>query len=119
MSRPFGRKEPAWPASAPRQDPHTESVRGETPRLAAVFEIDRTADETVARDFEHWNALRKAKKRSFREPWRSVAIAASLMFGLSLWLLPDSVATIAEIVTSGLMVMSLAAGMRKRLRWSD
>jgi hypothetical protein len=108
---PFGRRATAW---SPRQEPHAAPVRGEPPRPAALIDIDRTADEAVARDIEQWNALRKAKKRSFREPWRSVAIAASAMFGLSLWLLPDSVATIAEIVTSGLTIMSIAAGMRKR-----
>lgn len=72
-----------------------------------------TDDETVARDIAKWKAERKIRKRSFREPWRSVAIAAAIGFGLSSWLLPDSVADIAQLVTLGLSLAAFAAGFRR------
>ena len=73
-------------------------------------------DAEVDREVEEWNVARKIRKRSFREPWRSVCIAASLMFGLSSWLLPDSVADVAQLVTMGLAAASLFAGLRKRTK---
>lgn len=72
------------------------------------------ADEDVARDIAEWQAARKTRKRSFREPWRSVSIAAAIGFGLSSWLLPDSVADIAQLVTLGLALAAFLAGFRKK-----
>ena len=58
------------------------------------------ADDGIDLEIAEWKAARKLKKRSFREPWRSVAIAATLMFGTASWLLPDSVADIVQLVTN-------------------
>jgi len=66
-------------------------------------------DEELAQ----WKATRKARKRSFREPWRSVSIAAMLMFGLGTWLLPDQVANIVQVLLLALGAASLYAGFRK------
>jgi len=71
-------------------------------------------DVEVDRDVKEWNKARKVRKRSFREPWRSVCIAATLGFGVSSWLLPDSVDNIAQLVTMGLAAASFFAGFRKR-----
>lgn len=69
-------------------------------------------DIDVDRELEEWKASRKAHKRSIREPWRSLALSSAVGFGLSSWLLPDSVANIAELVTGGLGAASVFAGFR-------
>jgi hypothetical protein len=109
----FGRRAPPRETLA---QPGLKLARNEEPRpepaIAAVPSIELGGD--VDREVEEWNAARKVRKRSFREPWRSVCIAATLMFGLSSWLLPDSVADIAQLVTLGLAAASFFAGVRKR-----
>ncbi len=71
------------------------------------------ADDGIDLEIAEWKAARKLKKRSFREPWRSVAIAATLMFGTASWLLPDSVADIVQLVTLGLTAAAFVAGFSK------
>jgi hypothetical protein len=66
----------------------------------------------VDRELEEWKAARKRYKRSFREPWRTLSIVAAVGFGLSSWLLPDSVADVAQLVTGGMAAASLFAGIR-------
>jgi hypothetical protein len=115
MQRPFGRRAPSqretqFQPSAGSKLARTEELRPE-PAIAAPA-VDIGSDDD--RDLEEWKAARKVRKRSFREPWRSVCIAATLMFGVSSWLLPDSVADVAELVTMGLAAASLFAGLRKR-----
>jgi hypothetical protein len=109
----FGRRTPPRETQA---QPGPKLARSEELRpehaIAATPLMD--VDGEVDRDVEEWNAARKVRKRSFREPWRSVCIAATLMFGVSSWLLPDSVADVAQLVTLGLAAASLFAGFRKR-----
>jgi deferrochelatase/peroxidase EfeB len=69
--------------------------------------------DDVDAELEQWKALRKARRRSFREPWRTAAIVSTVGLGLSSWLLPDSVSTVAELITGGLSVGSLVAGLRR------
>jgi hypothetical protein len=73
----------------------------------------------VDRDVAEWKAARKIRKRSFREPWRSASIACTLGFGAASWLLPESVASIAQLVTTALGAASLYAGLRRRTVTSD
>ncbi|MGA7676653.1 MAG: hypothetical protein WCA78_16600 [Rhizomicrobium sp.] len=114
--QPFGRRTPQQRETPPQAAP--KLARSEQPRPAqanlAEPAAQHDADADDDRDLAEWKAMRKVRKRSFREPWRSVCIAATIMFGLSTWLLPDSVATIAELVTTGLAIASLFAGFRKR-----
>ena len=109
----FGRRAPPRETLA---QPGPKPARKEEPRpqpaIGAALLTD--GDGEVDRDVKEWNAARKVRKRSFREPWRSVCIAATLMFGVSSWLLPDSVAEIAQLVTLGLAAASFFAGFRKR-----
>jgi hypothetical protein len=42
-----------------------------------------------------------------------LAIATSIGFGVSFWLLPDSVADIVQYLTAGLTLASVFAGMRR------
>ena len=107
----FGRRAPTQreapkPAPSPRPEP-TDEVR---PVAIAAPDPDAEID----REVEEWKAMRKIRKRSFREPWRSVCIAASVGFGVSTWMLPDSVETVAQLVTTGLAAASFFAGYRKR-----
>ena len=115
MQRHFGRRAPLretqiQPSAGPKLA-RTEELRPAPANLAAPS-VD--LDVEIDREVEDWKAARKVRKRSFREPWRSVCIAATLMFGVSSWLLPDSVADVAQLVTLGLAAASFFAGVRKR-----
>ena len=66
----------------------------------------------VDRELEEWKAARKRQKGRFREPWRTLSIATTVGFGLSFWLLPDSVANVVQYVTGGLALASFLAGLR-------
>lgn len=82
---------------------------------AAAEQLDLYAvDAEVGHDVKAWKADRKRAKRSFREPWRSVSIAAGIGFGLSAWLLPDSVADVMQVVTLGLSAAAVYAGLRRK-----
>jgi hypothetical protein len=105
QSRTFGRRVAPQPTTAAPATPAATAV----PNLAALLQ----PDDEVDRELETWKAARKAHKRSFREPWRSVSVAAAIGFGLSSWLLPDSVSNIAQMVTFGLAAASVAAGFRR------
>jgi hypothetical protein len=69
---------------------------------------------TVEQELEQWNAARKVRKRSFREPWRTVSIVAGLGFFATSWMLPDTVSDVAQIALGVLTVGSLLAGWRAR-----
>jgi len=109
--QPFGRRAPQQ-----RETPAPKPAQSEEPRpaLANLMVPAAEHDADDDRDLAEWNAMRKLRKRSFREPWRSVCIAAVILFGLSTWLLPDSVANVADLVTTGLAAASFFAGFRKR-----
>jgi hypothetical protein len=93
-----------------RAEPAVEPgpVAAEMPLLPAEQSVD------VDRELEEWKAARKAARRSFREPWRSLAIAATIGFGASSWLLPDAVSDIAQLLTVALFAASFFAGFRLR-----
>ena len=103
----FGRRAPQREAPKPAPAPAGEARPA--PALLA-----RDPDAEIDREVEEWKAMRKIHRRSFREPWRSVCIAATVGFGVSTWILPDSVETVAQLVTTGLAAASFFAGFRKR-----
>jgi hypothetical protein len=110
----FGRKVPARQWVMPsRAMPRPASVPpAETPLPALSDLVPPDPRDDVDAELEQWKALRKAKRRSFREPWRTTSIVAGVGFGLSTWLLPDSVADIAELVSGGLALAAFLAGFR-------
>lgn len=119
----FGRRAaPHHPtASEPRAAtaiaPETKVVAARTIEPVAVPGLTAAASEQsvdVDRELEEWKAARKIQRRSFREPWRTLSIASAVGFGLSSWLLPDSVSNVAELVTGGLGAASFFAGFRVR-----
>jgi hypothetical protein len=113
----FGRK-----ASMSREAPEVRVV--ERPPAEAIAPTPVPLPKTLAElpplplrddvdaEVEQWNAVRKARKRSFREPWRTAAIVSTIGFGLSSWLLPDDVSMIVDLITGGLAVGSVIAGVR-------
>jgi hypothetical protein len=116
MQRSFGRRAPPQRETQPQPSASPKLARSEELRPEPVIPAALFADGDVEvdRDVEEWKKARKIRKRSFREPWRSVCIAATLTFGVSSWLLPDSVADVAQLVTLGLAAASFYAGIRKR-----
>lgn len=112
----FGRRRDMQAKAAARPAPSSET-RPVPVGMAAAAELIAPAlelDAKVDRELEEWKAKRRLHKRSFREPWRSVSIAAAVGFGLSSWLLPDSVASVTDWITAGLAVAAFFAGFRKR-----
>jgi len=86
--------------------PAADTATPASPREETSVDVDR--------ELEEWKAARRAHKRSFREPWRTLAIASTVGFGLSSWLLPDSVADIAQYLTLALCAASFFAGFRRQ-----
>jgi len=116
--RTFGRRpqrEQQRPEVALAQVGSVSSVEDATQPLNLLPPPSEKAVD-VDRELEEWNAARKRHKRSFREPWRTLSIVCTLGFGLSSWLLPDSVADIAQLVTGGLGAASLFAGLQGKAR---
>lgn len=118
-TRTFGRRisKPASTVAPAAGDTHAARPReapAAPPAVAAAeraaIEMDAAAD--IDRELEEWKALRKARKRSFREPWRSMSIASGILFAGAPWILPDSVATVAQLVTFGLTAAAVVAGFR-------
>jgi hypothetical protein len=114
QSKTFGRRariEAQQPLPAiPRLNRLPGELRTE---IAALPEPSNDEIADIDRELEEWKAARKLHRRSFREPWRTLAIATSIGFGVSFWLLPDSVADVVEYVTGGLTLASVIAGMRR------
>jgi hypothetical protein len=111
-SLPAVRKIRSAPAVERRQPgPVSTSVPGKTANAA---DAPPGQTLTVEQELEQWNAARKVRKRSFREPWRSVSIAAGLGFVATSWLLPDSVADVAQVALGVLSAGSFIAGWRVR-----
>jgi hypothetical protein len=110
--RTFGQR------GAPQTNPSVmTTVAQESPPLPS---LDREASPaapagpTVEQEIEGWNAARKQHRRSVREPWRTVSIVAGLAFVATSWLVPASVANVAEIALGVLSAGSLYAGWRAR-----
>ena len=78
--------------------------------VAPAAQIDEAPD--VDRELGEWKAARRKRRGRFREPWRTLSIATTVGFGLSLWLVPDSVANVVQYVTGGLALASFLAGLR-------
>ncbi len=132
--RPFGKRAPAQRETPPPARPKLARAEGlgptplrfDEPRPAPLHAVepqpvpanllhgDDDPDAAIEREVADYRTMRKIRKRSFREPWRSFCIAATLGIGLSSWLLPDSVANIAEWLTTGLAIASFAAGYRRK-----
>jgi hypothetical protein len=116
--RTFGRRpqrEQQRPEAALAQVGSVSSVEDATQPLNLLPPPSEKAVD-VDRELGEWKAARKRHKRSFREPWRTLSIVCTLGFGLSSWLLPDSVADVAQLVTGGLGAASLFAGLRGKAR---
>ena len=96
--------------SASSDEPASQPVNLLPPASENAVDVDG--------ELKEWKAARKRYKHSFREPWRTLSIVCTLGFGLSSWLLPDSVADVAQLVTGGLGAASLFAGLRGKVRSS-
>ena len=111
----FGRRpQPELPRQTTPTPAATFLTRADSakPTIASLPPVSDAEIPDVDRELEEWKTARKVRKRSFREPWRSLSIAATIGFGVSSWLLPDSVADVAQVVTAGLGAASFFAGVR-------
>jgi hypothetical protein len=92
-------------------DPAKEVVPSPPP---PTIDILAPTPKTVEQELEDWKEARRIKKRSFREPWRTVSIVAGIAFAPSSFLLPPEVATVADLALGVLTIGSLYAGWRGR-----
>src|SRR5262249_32118905 len=107
------------PAGAARISPAIPVEAAHEPLLLDTPLPPLPRGDDVDAEVAEWNALRKAKRRSFREPWRTTSIVAGVGFGLSSWLLRDSVANITELVTGGLALAAFVVGFRPQSTLPD
>jgi hypothetical protein len=85
------------------------------PRSAlSPAEIPQRTPLSVDEELEQWKESRKIRKRSFREPWRSVSIVAGLGFVATSWMVPDTVANVTQLALGVLSAGSFIAGWRAR-----
>jgi hypothetical protein len=123
-TKPFGRRASPRPDSPPpvqklriempAADEAAPPITPQPPVPEVQFELVPAKPAlTVEQEIEEWNAARKIRRRSFREPWRSVSFAAGLGFVATSWMLPENVANIAEVALGVLSIGSFCAGWRK------
>ena len=113
----FGRRAPReQPDQTPPSTRMKFTGRDSEPLLVSLPLPDSCEIVDLDRELKMWKVARKQRKRIFREPWRTLSIAAGIGFGASSWLLPDSVATVAQLTTAGLTAASVVAGIRGNLR---
>lgn len=114
QTKTFGRR-----AATERPRPTPPLARLKSPQVeiqTSIGALPRPSNDEVPDvdgELEEWKAARKLRRRSFREPWRTLAITTSIVFGASFWLLPDSVADVVQYLTAGLTLASVFAGMRR------
>jgi hypothetical protein len=119
--QPFGRRRPEPPrrqspmkleTRAPEPAPVFEPVAApaaepEPSRAEPALEFAVPRPPTPAQD-----RGRRRRKRWLAEPYRSFSIAASIGFGISSFILPDSIQNVVQLVMGILTVGGLAAGFR-------
>jgi hypothetical protein len=77
-------------------------------------DISEPAPKSVEQELEEWKEARRIKKRSFREPWRTVSIVAGIALAPTSFMAPPGVAAIADVALGVLTLGSLYAGWRGR-----
>jgi hypothetical protein len=125
-SKPFGRR--AVPSPAPAEPP-ARTPAAEPPSVPVApqpasdpqprseippADIPQRAPLSVDEELAQWKEQRKVRKRSFREPWRSVSIVAGLGFVATSWMVPDTVANVTQLALGVLSAGSFIAGWRAR-----
>ncbi len=113
VARPAARIVRAEPAVEPAiVTPDPEQVIA--PSAPPPLDILAPAPLSVEQELEEWKKARRIRKRSFREPWRTVSIVAGIAFAPSSFLLPPDVATVADLALGVLTIGSIYAGWRQR-----
>lgn len=112
-SKAFGRRASSSPLVMP---PIRKAFVRVVPERSepAPLTISPADTETPSLDDElqDWKQERKNSKRTFREPWRTVTIAASVGFFAVAWILPDDVANIAQLALGVLTLGAVIGGLR-------
>jgi hypothetical protein len=108
--RSFGRRVDQRPPvqhikSAAQADDHRATAEPATPQTST---IDMTAADE---DLLEWT---KARKRSFRLPWRQILFTASVCFGIASTALPESVNDTAQWLLYALAAASFCGGLARR-----
>jgi hypothetical protein len=96
---------------AARGEPLLVTLQREPPSVNKSF---RDAPPPVEQEIAEWKESPKIRKRSFREPWRSVSIVAGVAFAATSWIVPQEVANVASIGLGVLTAGSIYAGWRGR-----
>ena len=114
--KPFGRRvkvdlRPSRPSAAPRAFVSRAAELIDTTSISQTSlplnAIGSTSDDGL-RDWK------RARRQSYRVPWRQLSLMASLCFGVAAFVLPDRVSDTLDWLLYGLMVASFVAGIRRR-----
>ena len=116
QKRNFGRRPTADEPRRVSRPLIVKEIRTEEPPPVATAAVMNDDIPDVDREVREWNAARKQQRRQFREPWRTLSIVTTVGFGISFWLLPDSVANVVQYITGALALASFFAGLRGNWR---
>ena len=111
--KPFGRRvsaelSPLGRRSVPRMPAWPHAERADMPSSSfALAKIGSTDDD----DLRDW---KRARRQSYRLPWRQLLLMASLCFGVAAFVLPNTVSDALDWLLYGLMIASFVAGIGRR-----
>lgn len=105
---------PAPVEPAPLMVPAEPEPTDVQPAPPPSADFPKPAPKSVEQELDEWKEMRRIKKRSFREPWRTVSIAAGIALAPTTFLAPPGVATVADLALGVLTVGSFYAGWRGR-----
>ncbi len=109
--RSFGRRADQQPPL--RQAKTAMDVAGSTATLGSASPPPASEMASPCPD-EELAAWTKARKQSFKIPWRQVWLMASLCFGIASFVLPESLDDNIQLLLYALAAASFCAGFAKR-----
>jgi len=111
--KPFGRRVGFAPRPAQTR-PATGAVVAPAAAAIDTPSIRQAASPPSASADDELRDWKRARRRSYRIPWRQLSLMASLCFGVAAFVLPDTVSNTLNWVLYALMIASFVAGIRRR-----
>jgi hypothetical protein len=113
--QPFGRRATHRPISVAITPPGVNRSKPYSQSADALEHVGIGSDAIEARSLDdELREWKQARRRTFRLPWRQISFMASVCFGVSSLVLPDSVNRAIQWLLLALGALSLLAGFSAR-----